>query len=108
MKPRNWIPKSMNVTPVEVNETFTCMENTINSADSLLTLIDLHKRRTTIKENSKNLLKSRRTDVKEEEITESVVNAKTERTLKQCENEENSCESRWKKKEANDQWENIQ
>ena len=104
VKPRNWIPKSVNITPIEVNETFTCMENTVNGEDSLLTLIDLHTRRKTIKENSENLLKSRKTDVKEEEIAETVADAKTESTPKQCENEENSRESRWK----NDQWENIQ
>ena len=93
MKPRNWIPKSANITPIKVNETFTCMENTINGEDSLLTLIDLHTRRKTIKDNSENSLKSRKTDAKEEEIAESVADARRESTPKQCENEENSCES---------------
>ena len=92
-KPRNWIPKSANVTLIEVNKTFTCMDNTINGEDSLLTLIDLHIRRRTIKENSENSLKSQKTDVKEEEIPESVVNAETENTPKQCENKEDLCES---------------
>ena len=108
VKPRNWIPKSANITPIEVSKTFTCMENTINGEDSLLTLIDLHTRRKVGKENSKNLLKLQKTDVKEEEIAESVADVKMESTLKQCKNEENSHESQWKKKEANNQWENIQ
>ena len=108
VKPRNWIPKSANIKPIEVNKTFTRMENTINSEDSLLTLIDLHTRGKTIKDNSKNSLKSHKSDAKEEEIAESVADVKTESILKQCENEENLHESRWKKKEANDQWENIQ
>ena len=68
VKPRNWIPKSANITPIEVNETFTCMENTINGEDSLLNLIDLHTRRKTIKENSGNSLKLCKTDAKEEEL----------------------------------------
>ena len=94
VKPRNWIPKSVNITPIiEVNETFTRIENTINSEDSLLTLIDLHTRRKTVKDNSKNSLKSHRTDVREEEVAESVADVKTESTPKQCEIEENSHES---------------
>ena len=54
------------------------------------------------------MLKSHKTNAKEEEIAESVAIAKTESTPKQYDNEENSRESRQKKKEANDQWENIQ
>ena len=112
VKPRNWIPKSANIMPIEVNETFTHMENTINGKDSLLTLIDLHTRRKAIKENSENSLKSCKTDVKEGEIAESMASAKlkfkTESALKQCENKENLHELLWKKKETNDQWENIQ
>ena len=83
VKPRNWIPKSVNITPIEVNETFTCMENTMNGEDSLLTLIDLHTRRKTIKENGENSLKLCRDEAKEEGTAESVTNAKTESTLKQ-------------------------
>ena len=84
------------------------MENTINGEDSLLTLIDLHTRRKTVKDNSENSFKSHKTDAKEEEITESVADVKTESTPKQHENKENLSEWRWKKKETNDQWENIQ
>ena len=108
VKPRNWIPKSVNITPIEDNETFTCMENTVNGQDSLLTLIDLHTRRKTIKENSGNSLKLCKTDVKEEDIAESVLDVKTDSTPKQHENEENSHELQGKKKETDDQWENIQ
>ena len=54
------------------------------------------------------MLKSCKTDAKEEKITESVADVKIESTPKQHENEENSCESRGKKKETDDQWENIQ
>ena len=90
VKPRNWIPKSTNVIPIEVNKTFTCMENTVNGEDSLLTLIDWHTRRKTIKGNSENSLQSCRNESKEEGTAESVTNAKTESTLKQCENEENA------------------
>ena len=92
VKPRNWIPESANITPIEVKD-FTCMENTINSEDSLLTLTDLHTRRKTIKDNSRNSLKLCKTDGKEEEIAEAVADVKTESTPKQSENEENSCES---------------
>ena len=69
VRPRNWIPKSANIAPIEVNETFTCMENTINGEDNLLTLIDLHTRRKMIEENSKNSLKSCKTDMEEGEVT---------------------------------------
>ena len=93
VKPRNWTPKSANIMPIEVNETFTCMENMINGEDRLLTLIDLHMKRKTIKENSENSLKSHKTDAEEEEITGSVANVRTESTSNQHENEENSCES---------------
>ena len=112
VRPRNWIPKSATIAPIEVNETFTHMESTIDSEDSLLTLIDLHTKRKAIKENSKNSFKSHNTGAKEGGIAESMAGAKsnfkTESTLKQCENKENSCELQWKKKETNDQWENIQ
>ena len=68
VRPRNWIPKSANIALIEVNETFTCMENTINGEDNLLTLIDLHTRRKTIEENSENSLKSCKIDTEEEEV----------------------------------------
>ena len=33
VKPRNWIPKSANVMLIEVNKTFTRIENMINGED---------------------------------------------------------------------------
>ena len=90
VRPRNWIPKSVNIGLIEVNETFTRMENTINGEDSLLTLIDLHTRRKKVEENSENSLKSHKTNVEEEEVTVPGVDVKTESMLNQHENEENS------------------
>ena len=108
VRPRNWIPKSANIAPIEVNKTFTRMENTINGEDNLLTLIDLHTRTKKIEENSENSLKSCKTDTENEEVTGSGSYVKMEGMLNQHENEENSRESRRKEKETNDQWENIQ
>ena len=45
VRPRNWIPKSANIALIEINETFTHMENTVNGEENFLTLIDLHTRR---------------------------------------------------------------
>ena len=83
VRPRNWIPKSANIAVIEVNETFKCMENTINGEDSLLTLIDLHTRRKKVEENSENSLKSHKTNTEEEEVTVPGVNVKTESMLNQ-------------------------
>ena len=69
VRPRNWISKSANITPIEVHETFTHMENMINGQDNLLTLIDLHTRRKKVEENRENSLESCRTDAKKEEVT---------------------------------------
>ena len=67
VKPRNWIPKSANVPPIEIHETFMNIEDTINDEHRLLNLIDLHTKRKSTEENSENLLKLCKTDVKEEE-----------------------------------------
>ena len=69
------------------------MENTINGEDNLLTLIDLHTRRKMIEENSKNSLKSCKTNMEEKEVTRPGSYVNTESTLNQCENEENLHES---------------
>ena len=92
VRPRNWIPKSANIALIEISETFTHMENTVNGEDSLLTLIDLNTRRKKVEENSENFLKSCKTDV-EEEVTGPVADVRTESTSNQHENEENSHES---------------
>ena len=40
VRPRNWIPKSANIVPIEVNKTFSGTENTMDGEESLLNLID--------------------------------------------------------------------
>ena len=92
VRPRNWIPKSAKIALIEVNETFTHLENTIKGEDNLLILIDLHTRRKTIEENRENSLKLHKTDT-EEEVTRPRSYVKMESMLNQHENEENSCES---------------
>ena len=93
VRPRHWIPKSANITPIEVKETFTHMESTIDSEDSLLTLIDLHTRRKVINENSENSLESHKTEVRNRQVSESLTGVKSgfekENMQKQGENEEN-------------------
>ena len=63
VKPRNWISKSANVPPIEIHKTFANIEDTINGEHRLLNLIDLHKKRKTVEENSENSLKPHKTDV---------------------------------------------
>ena len=108
VKPRNWIPKSANVPPIEIHETFTDIEDTINGEHRLLNLIDLHTKRKSTEESSKNSLKPCKTNVEEEELTGQVPEIFTEGTANQHEKEENSHESLQKKEEIEDQWENIQ
>ena len=103
VRPRNWIPKSANIAPIEVHETFTHMENKINGEDNLLTLIDLHTRRRKFEENSKNSLKLCIMSPKGKKFTESVAYDKTDNTLKEGENEENSCDLCQKKENVKDQ-----
>ena len=107
VKPRNWISKSANIPPIEIHETFANIEDTINSEHRLLNLIDLHTKRKTAEENSENLLKPCKTDV-EEELTWQIAKVLTEGTANQHEKKENSRESLQKRKEIEDQWENIQ
>ena len=108
VKPRNWIPKSANIPPIEIHETFTNIEDTMNDEHRLLNLIDLQTRRKSMEENSENSLKPRKNDAEEEEITEQVAKLFTEGTTNQHKKEENSRESLQKKEEIQDQWENIQ
>ena len=88
------------------------MESTVESEDSLLTMIDLHTRRKTINENSENLLELRKTDVKDRQVLESMTSVKSsfkkENTHKQGKNEENLHELQWERNEANEEWESIQ
>ena len=99
MKPRNWIPKSANVPPIEIHETFTNIEDTINGEHRLLNLIDLHTKRKSTEENSKNSPKPCKSNVEEEEITGQIAEIFTESTANPYEKEENSCESLQKKEE---------
>ena len=108
VKPRNWIPKSANVPLIEIHETFTNIEDTMNGEHRLLNLIDLHTRRKSMGENSENSLKPCKSDVEEEEITEQVAELFTEDKTNQREKEENSHELLQKKEEVEDQWESIQ
>ena len=112
VRPRNWIPKSANITPIEVNKTFTCMESTVDGEGSLLTLIDLHTRKRASRENSKNSLESHNTDIKDRGVSDSMASVKSTfkkgNLQKQYENEENSHESQQKKNKTNDEWEDIQ
>ena len=68
MKPRNWILKSANIPPMEIHETFTNIEDTINSEYRLLNLIDLHTKRKSAEENTENSLKQCKNNMKEKEI----------------------------------------
>ena len=108
VKPRNWIPKSVNIAPIEVTETFTHMENMSNGQDNLLTLIDLHTRRRKVEENSENSLKLCITSPKGEQYTESETPDKADNTLKKVKSEENLCDSHQKKENTEDLWDNIQ
>ena len=108
VKPRNWIPKSANVPPIEIHKTFINIEDTISGEHRLMNLIDLHTKRKSMEETSKNLLKPCKTDVEEEELTGQIAKIFTEGTANQSKKEENSCELLQKKEEIDDQWENIQ
>ena len=103
VKPRNWISKSANVQPIEIHETLANIEDTINGEHRLLNLIDLHTKRKTAEENSKNPLKPCKTDVEEEELTGQIAKVLTEGTANQREKEGNLCESLQKKEEIEDQ-----
>ena len=83
VKPRNWIYKSANVPPIEIHETFANIKDTINGEHRQLNLIDLHTKRKSVEENSKNSLKPRKTDVEEEELTGQIAEVLTEGTANQ-------------------------
>ena len=97
VRPRNWIPKTSNVTLIEVNKTFTHIGNTVDGKDNLLTLIDLHMKRKVINENSENLLKSRENEERSREVTESLIDIKSDferkEVQKHSDNKENLHES---------------
>ena len=94
VRPRNWIPKAANIKPIEVNGTFTQMENTVDSKNSLVILIDLHARKRAIYENSGNSLKSHKNEERSREVSESLTGVKPvfkgKNIQKLSENKENS------------------
>ena len=69
-RPRNWIPKIANITPIEVNETFTQIKNTADGENTLLTLIDLHTRKKVINKNSGNSLESCKPEERSRQVSE--------------------------------------
>ena len=98
VKTRDWIPKSASVPPMEIHETFTNIEDTINSEYRLLNLIDLHTKRKSTEENSMNSLKQRKSDVKEKETIGQIAEIFTEDTANQCKREETTHVNHYRKK----------
>ena len=88
MTPRNWIPKSANTAPIEIQETLTHMENMVDGKDSLISLIDLRTRRKNLDVNSENSLKSRITNSEEKAFTHLKTRDKMEEISKESENQE--------------------
>ena len=96
------------------------MENTVDSENSLVILIDLHARKRAIYENSGNSLKSHKNEERSREVSESLTGVKSvfkgKNIQKLSENKENSCELQWNrevienkcKDEDNDEWESMQ
>ena len=68
VRPRNWISKSASVPPIEVQETFINIEDTIKGERNLLNLVNLQSKRKTVEENKQNSLKSLKTNVEQKEI----------------------------------------
>ena len=103
-----------------MNETFTQIESTVDSKDSLLTLIDLDVKKKVINKNSGNSLELCEKEEGNREVTESPNDIKSvfeeRRVQKHSENKENSCESQWNqeveenkyKDEDNDECQSIQ
>ena len=108
VRPRNWTSKSAFVPPIEVQETFINIEDTIKGEHNLLNLVNLQTKRNTVKENNKNSLKSLKTNVEEKETTRQYGEVSENYVANRRENEENSRESLRKKKGAEDKWTNIQ
>ena len=108
VRPRNWISKSASVPPIEVQETFINIEDTIKGEHNLLNLVNLQTKRKTVEENNENSLKSLKTNVVKKETTRQYGEVSENYMANQCEIEENSRESLRKKKGAEDKWANIQ
>ena len=112
VQPRNWISKSANITPIEVNKTFMYMKNTIDGEDGLVTLIDLNTKRKSVNENNENSPKPHKINTEERKVAGQVadtqLNFKEETTFEQHENEGNSRKPQLEKIESKDRWESIQ
>ena len=106
--PRNWISKSVSVSPIEVQETFINIEDTIKGEHNLLNLVNLQTKRKTVEEYNENSLKSLKTNVEQKEIVRQCGEVSENYVANRRENEENSRESLRKKKGAEDKWANIQ
>ena len=108
VRPRNWISKSASVPPIEVQETFINIEDTIKGEHNLLNLVNLQTKRKTVEENNENSLKSLKTDVKQKEIAGQCGDVSENYVTNRRENKENSHELLRRKKGAEDKWANIQ
>ena len=108
VRPRNWISKSASVPPIEVQETFINIEDTIRGEHNLLNLVNLQTKRKTVERNNENSLKSLKTNVEKKETTRQYGEVSENYVANQCQNEENLCESLRKKKGSEDKWANIQ
>ena len=107
VRPMNWISKSASVSPIEVQETFISIEDTIKGEVNLLNLVNLQTKRKTVEENNENSLKSLKTDVEQKEITRQYGEVSENYMTNRRENEENSLKSlktNVKKKETTRQY----
>ena len=68
VRSRNWISKSASIPPIEVQEIFINIEDTIKGEHNLLNLVNLQTKRKTVEENNENSLKSVKTDVEQKGI----------------------------------------
>ena len=108
VRPRNWISESASVPPIEVQETFMNIEDTIKGEHNLLNLVNLQTKRKTVEESNENLLKSLKINVEKKETTRQYGEVSENYVANRHKNEENSRESLRKKKRAEDKWANIQ
>ena len=87
VRPRNWISKSTSVSPIEVQETFINIEDTIKGEHNLLNLVNLQTKRKTVEENNENSLESLKTDVEQKEIARQCGKVSENYVTNRCKNE---------------------
>ena len=90
VRPMNWISKSASVSPIEVQETFVNIEETIKGELNLINLVNLQTKRKTVEENNENSLKSLKTDVEQKEISRQCGEVSENYVTDRRENEEKS------------------